>query len=132
MRALTKLFRYGVVGIIGAVTHMSTLFLLVELHVATPVVATTMGFLLALITSYWINRLWTFGYKGSYWSSMARYGIVSFIGLGLNILIIKLCTDVLGLWYGWGAFAAVVAVALNNFVLNNIWTFSHRPSSPSP
>ena len=50
------------------------------------------------------------------------------IGLGLNILIIKLFTDFLGLWYGWGAFVAVGAVALNNFLLNNAWTFTHKTS----
>jgi putative flippase GtrA len=75
-----------------------------------------------------MNRIWTFGYVGSYWASLIRYCIVSLIGLGLNILIIKLFTDFLGLWYGWGAFVAVGAVALNNFLLNNAWTFTHKTS----
>ena len=58
----------------------------------------------------------------------ALAGAGSLIGLGLNILIIKLFTDFLGLWYGWGAFVAVGAVALNNFLLNNAWTFTHKTS----
>ena len=120
---LSRLLRYGVVGVLGAVVHMSTLFLLVEMHLADPVAATTAGFILALLISYLANRFWTFGFSGSYWASMIKYCVVSLIGLGLNILIIKLFTDVLGLWYGWGAMAAVVAVALNNFLLNNAWTF---------
>jgi putative flippase GtrA len=82
-----------------------------------------------LLISYGMNRIWTFGYGGSYWASLIRYCIVSLIGLGLNILIMKLSTDVLGLWYGWGAFLAVGAVALNNFLLNNAWTFTHKTSS---
>lgn len=128
MPSLSKLLRYGVVGVIGAVVHMSTLFLLVELGLTGPVAATTTGFVLALLISYGMNRIWTFGYAGSYWASLIRYCIVSLIGLGLNILIIKLFTDFLGLWYGWGAFVAVGAVALNNFVLNNAWTFTHKTS----
>lgn len=128
MPSFSKLLRYGVVGVIGAVVHMSTLFLLVELGLAGPVVATTTGFVFALLISYGMNRIWTFGYVGSYWASLIRYCIVSLIGLGLNILIIKLFTDFLGLWYGWGAFVAVGAVALNNFLLNNAWTFTHKTS----
>lgn len=123
------MLRYGVVGVIGALVHMSTLFLLVELHVTGPLVATTTGFVLALLISYAMNRMWTFGYAGSYWASLIRYCVVSLVGLGLNILIITLFTDFLGLWYGWGAFVAVGAVAVNNFVLNNAWTFTHRASN---
>ncbi|MBV7427052.1 GtrA family protein [Acidovorax sp. sif0715] len=108
---------------------MSTLFLLVEFDFAGPVVATTAGFLVALLISYAMNRIWTFGFTGSYWASLVKYCIVSVIGLGLNILIIKLFTDYLGLWYGWGAFFAVGAVALNNFVLNNAWTFTQKAPS---
>ena len=126
--ALTKVLRYGVVGVMGALVHMSTLFLLVELGVTGHVVATTIGFVLALLISYGVNRIWTFGYSGSYWASLIRYCVVSLIGLGLNILIITLFTDILGLWYGWGAFVAVGAVALNNFILNNAWTFTHETS----
>ncbi|BEP96801.1 hypothetical protein GmRootA79_51850 [Acidovorax sp. A79] len=129
MPKLSKLLRYGVVGVIGAVSHMSTLFLLVEFDFAGPVVATTAGFLVALLISYAMNRIWTFGFTGSYWASLVKYCIVSVIGLGLNILIIKLFTDYLGLWYGWGAFFAVGAVALNNFVLNNAWTFTQKAPS---
>ena len=92
MPSFSKLLRYGVVGVIGAVVHMSTLFLLVELGLTGPVVATTTGFVFALLISYGMNRIWTFGYVGSYWASLIRYCIVSLIGLGLNILIIKLFT----------------------------------------
>jgi putative flippase GtrA len=119
MPSFSKLLRYGVVGVIGAVVHMSTLFLLVELGLTGPVVATTTGFVFALLISYGMNRIWTFGYVGSYWASLIRYCIVS---------LIKLFTDFLGLWYGWGAFVAVGAVALNNFLLNNAWTFTHKTS----
>lgn len=126
MPTLSKLLRYGVVGVIGAVAHMSTLFFLVEFDFARPVAASTAGFVLALLISYAMNRIWTFAYAGSYWASLIRYCIVSLTGLGLNLLIIKLFTDVLGLWYGWGAFFAVGVVALNNFVLNNAWTFTQK------
>ena len=129
MPSVSKLLRYGAVGILGAVVHMSTLFALVETHSAKPIAATTSGFILALLISYLANRFWTFGFSGSYWASMIKYCVVSLIGLGLNILIIKLFTDVLELWYGWGALTAVVAVALNNFLLNNAWTFTSRDRS---
>lgn len=127
--SVAKLLRYGAVGVLGAATHMSTLFVLVETHSAEPIAATTAGFILALLVSYLANRFWTFGFSGSYWASMIKYCLVSLIGLGLNILIIKLFTDMLGLWYGWGALTAVVAVALNNFLLNNAWTFTSRDRS---
>src|SRR3989344_1419423 len=58
MPSFSKLLRYGVVGVIGAVVHMSTLFLLVELGLTGPVVATTTGFVFALLISYGMNRIW--------------------------------------------------------------------------
>ncbi len=126
------MLRYGVVGVMGAAAHMCTLFILVEMKLAGPAVATTLGFLCALILSYWVNRLWTFGYQGSYWVSAARYCTVSLVGLGLNILIITLTTDFFRLWYGWGAGIAVVVVAINNFMLNNLWTFTSKATHSSP
>lgn len=130
MPSLQKLFRYGVVGVMGAITHMSTLFALVEWSGIPPLPATVMGFVVALVTSYALNRTWTFQHQGKHLPSMVKYCTVSLIGLLLNMVIIALCTDVLGLWYGWGGATAVVVVALNNFVLNSLWTFA--PAKPPP
>lgn len=126
---LRKLIRYGIVGVMGAITHMSTLFALVELGLARPIPATVAGFVLALLTSYLLNRYWTFQHQGAHLPSMAKYCVVSVFGLLLNMGIITLCTDVLGWWYGWGGAIAVVVVAANNFFLNNFWTFA--PARPS-
>lgn len=125
-KMLLKMVRYGVVGMIGTGTHFLLLILLVEWGGVHPFVGSCLGFIAALIASYFLNRTWTFvtvaegrGRRGIF----LKYTVVSLIGLMLNMGMMYVFLT----WLVWPYLCAqamvVFVVPLSNFLLNYYWTF---------
>ncbi len=77
----------------------------------------------SVIATYLANYFWTFQSSNDHLVTLFRFAVTSFVGLLLNISIMHLCVDILGLWYLYGAFINIVAVALTSFLLHVNWSF---------
>lgn len=112
------------VGGLGTVAHLSTLYFLVEGTGSEPLLASFIGFLASLFLSYWLNATWTFGaVRQQHRRALLRYFAVSVMGLCLNTLIMFLLIKILGLWYFASQIVAAVLVPFHNLLLNTYWTF---------
>ncbi|NHN32944.1 GtrA family protein [Paenibacillus agricola] len=117
------LFRYGAVGLLGTLLHFAALYVLVEAFGFNPVLASTLGFVLVLLISYLINKLWTFQDSPSGWKPFLKYTVVSMAGLLLNSGIMYTAVDWLHFNYLIAQCFVVVAVPASNFLFNYYWTF---------
>lgn len=82
-----KLFSFAFAGGIGMIVDLGVLRLLIELG-ATPFVARVPAIALAMATTWFINRNFTFGDSGrSIGSEGSRYASVAIIGALLNYAI---------------------------------------------
>ena len=117
-------WRYVIVGLLGAVTHTSTLIILVECFRVNPIVSSVAGFLVVLTLCYWLNVKWSFeNSEQSHRKAIFRYTLVSVMGLCLNTLIMFCLVNGLGIWYLLGQAIATLIVPIHNFLLNFYWTF---------
>jgi putative flippase GtrA len=123
LKTVRKFSRYAVVGIIGTFTHLGILAFLVEILHHTPIISSTIGFLVTVIISYYLNYNWTFRSKGKHLVVLTRYITVSLIGLCLNTGIMHLVVHVFSLWYGFGQMISIILIPLSNFFLNSKWAF---------
>lgn len=123
---LKQFFRYGIAGSAATLVHVSVVFLLVELGGLAPVLATIPAFLVALGVSYLMNHRWTFSAKGGHDQHFPRYALVAGLGLGLNVLIMGLAVDVLGVSYAWGLVVVVMIIPITGFLLQRHWSFAHK------
>lgn len=57
---LRQFFRFGIVGFLAAMVHISIVAYLVQLHHFIPLVANIYAFLISFQASYWGHRFWTF------------------------------------------------------------------------
>ena len=57
---IRKFTKYATVGLFGALTHIGILVAFVELLNQNPVLSSTVGFIVALAVSYYLNHCWTF------------------------------------------------------------------------
>lgn len=57
---------------------------------------------------------------------MVKFGIVGGTGIGVNLAILYLLTDIAGLHYVASAFIAIEASIIFNFYFNERWTFRDR------
>ena len=118
------IIRYGVVGVIGTITHVGITIILVELLHISPTVSTSIAFSCVLLISYILNRHWTFEKTdGKHLSDFIKYSSVSLLGLSLNAGIMHYTVSALQNWYIYGLAAAALIVPVTNFILNKYWVF---------
>ena len=91
---IIKFFKFGVVGVSGAVIDFGVTALCKGIFGIPGLLANAIGFTLAATSNYFLNRVWT-------WKSTskevgieyAKFFFVSLLGLGLNSLIVFLLED---------------------------------------
>ena len=116
-------FRFGIVGALATVTHMVVLVTLVELGGLHPTLSTAVAFTVAVLTSFQLNRSWTFASRGRRITQLPRFVLIQILGLLLNTGIMTLVYDVLH-WHYLTALALwVLVVPPVTFVLQRYWTF---------
>lgn len=121
---LIKLFSYGMIGLIGTLIHFPVLILMVELFHQDPVLSSSIGFIVTVIVSFYLNRRFTFRTKSSKTTiTFIKYTVVSCSGFILNSVIMYSSIHILSLHYTIGQAIVVVLLPISNFLLNNFWTF---------
>ncbi len=55
-----------------------------------------------------------------------KYGLVGSVGFVIHLLVLWLLTDYGHLWYMVSATIAIIVAALNNYILNYLWTFKDK------
>ena len=119
--------RYVVVGLLSTVTHVGVLAWLVEWFSVAVVPATIFAFSASLVVSFALNYVFAFRADTVVVSSFLRFMTVALLGLLLNVLVMDVFSNYLGIHYGYAVLIAIVVVTLNNFTLHYFWTFEkHR------
>jgi Predicted membrane protein len=119
-----KLIKFCVVGFSGMIVDFGTTWLLKEKAGLNKYLSNSAGFILAASSNYCLNRIWTFHSQNTriateYFSFIG----ISFIGLGINNLILYLLTEKLHLNFYLSKLCAIGVVTLWNFVMNYLVTF---------
>ena len=55
-----------------------------------------------------------------------QYSLVGLVGFGVHLVILWFLTDKLHVWYMLSAAIAITIAALNNYILNYLWTFKDK------
>ncbi|WP_109471673.1 GtrA family protein [Ornithinimicrobium cavernae] len=120
-----RLLRYAVAGGLSALTHVGTLTVLVETGLASPVVASTIGFVLSIVVSYSLQKAWVFSSTAAHRTTLPRFLVATAVGLLLNAAVLALGTEVLSVHYVLVQAVALVLIPLSNYLINSLWTFRH-------
>lgn len=60
---------------------------------------------------------------------MLKFGLIGASGVGVNMGLLYLLTEYIGLYYLYSAVIAIETSIISNFVLNDLWTFYDRGES---
>jgi putative flippase GtrA len=115
--------KYFVGGCFALAVHLLILATLVELLNANPLVATSIGFIVALCVNYLVQHTWVFGFAGTHKVSFPRYVAITSITFVANIALFRLLSVAFGLWYLAAQTAATGIIFVVNFVINRHYTF---------
>jgi len=118
--------RFSVVGVVSNGIFYA-LYLVLTGHGLLPKVAMTLTFALAVVFSFGLNRRWTFLQRGRTGTRFARYLTVYVAGYCVNVAMLMVFVDILGIAHEAVQGAAVITVASLVFVLQKYWVFKCHP-----
>lgn len=121
---LLKVCSYGIIGLIGTLIHLLTLVILVENFRCDPVISSAVGFILALVVSFLLNKTITFkGKSNQAFTLLIKYTVVSCLGFLMNSAIMYSTVHIFMLHYALGQAIVIIILPATNFLVNNYWTF---------
>ena len=121
---ISQLMKFSLVGVINTLIHYALFYLFYSLFGVYHLVASTLGFIAAVINSFLLNKYWTFRSN----SPQLAKQFLRFFSVSLAALLINLATMALLVeWYMVDPLVAQLAAIgftlLVNFAGNKWWSF---------
>ncbi|HWS35985.1 MAG TPA: GtrA family protein [Actinoplanes sp.] len=120
---LPRLARYGVSGILSAITHL-TVGLAATMLGAAPVPASTVGFVASIAVSYLLQRAWVFRSAAGHTVTVARFLTVTAAAFTLNTAVLWAGATLLGAPFVVAQAVAILLIPGLNYAINSRWTFA--------
>ncbi len=128
-RASRQFVKYCFVGASGVVLNMIVYTILVSVADLHYLAGATISFSIAVTNNFLLNKYWTFGNPdGPVFTQAFRFFVISVISLGVNLMILRLLIEDLGVANEIEAqMIAIAMVTILNFAGNKLWSF-RQPS----
>ena len=120
--------RFAIVGGIGTVVKLGSLWLLVEMGGLHYLGAYPVAFVLTVSSNYLLNSLWTFRDRERGLKGYAKYMTLSSFTLCINQGLLWFLSSQLGLWYMWSASLGVLVAFFLNFTISRGWVWRESRS----
>ncbi len=126
MEWLYKFIKFGIVGLVGTFVDFGFTWLFKEKFRLNKYIANAIGFSMAVINNYLLNRFWTFQSNNHQWGTeFGKFVAFSVVGLVLNTLFIRLYNDKLKIPFYYAKGLAIICVFFWNFFVNYFFNFHH-------
>ncbi len=120
-----KFVKFGIVGASGVVVDFGITWLLKEKLRLNQYLANSTGFMCAVLSNYFLNRIWTFHSQDSAVGlQFAKFFVVALVGLGINNALIYFFNEKQKLSFYISKAIATAIVMLWNFGANYLFTFT--------
>ena len=123
MSFLTRTLRFGAVGVLTAVLHYGLLYIGVEALRLNATLASSLGFVVAVIFNYLMHYSWTFDEPAPHGRTLRRYLLMISCGFLINATVMYAGVQWAALNYLLTQALALVVVVSWNFVISNVWVF---------
>lgn len=125
MQLQKQFLRFAAVGVLATLSTYISLILLVEVWHMNVIGASVFGYIVGIIVNYALNYGFTFGSTRGHHILVPKFLVVMSIGLLLNIGIMSLGVNWIGVHYVIAQLAAVAVVLIWSFTANRFWVFTN-------
>lgn len=120
-----QLVRFGIVGGLGFIVNLAVYALFVHPLAVDYRIAAVVAWLVAVLNNFVWNRHWTFDARaGRAHAQAVRFIVVSLAAFGVNLLLLTVFVESVGLAKVPAQALAVAGSMPFNFLGNKLWTFS--------
>lgn len=131
MKRKGELLRFGkfcLVGLSGVLVNIGLLWLLTEIIGLFYLISAAISIETSVISNFILNDFFTFPDRRSptaksFLNRLLKYNLLTLAGLGVNICILWLLTEFLGIYYLIAELFGIAAATLWNYLSNTWWTW---------
>ena len=121
---------FSLIGVVNTIIHFAVFMVLFESLGVHYLLASTLGFVAAVINSYWMNSRWTFaGLARRDTGEFVRFVTVSVAALLVNFCCMLVLVDLWSLYPPVAQAFSILFTLLVNFLGNLYWAFARTPRS---
>jgi putative flippase GtrA len=123
-----RIVRYLIAGGTAAASHLAIFFVLVQFGHLYYLHASIVGFVMAIVVSFAMQKFWTFRDTPLHDVHMqfSRYAAVVFTNLLLNTMLVYLFVEKIGMWYLPAQIIATIIIAITGYFGYRHFVFRER------
>tara|TARA_Y100000310_G_scaffold309442_1_gene353532 strand:+ start:224 stop:634 length:411 start_codon:yes stop_codon:yes gene_type:complete len=122
--AHTQFAKFLVVGTVGMIINLGSLYFLVEFLDLYYMIGATISFILSITHNFFFNKIWSFRNKKSeYKKQYGQYLLISILSMLIGLGLLNLIVELLGIWYFFAQIFAVMIAGINSFLWVKFWVF---------
>jgi len=116
------MIRFGIVGVANTIIGYGTYLILVAFGINVQL-AMAGNWVIGSIFSFFLNKYWTFGQKTNDLGSIIRFIIVCTLAMLLNIALVTVAVNFLGMEKRIGGLVSMLFVIIINFLGQKFFAF---------
>jgi len=125
---LRRFLKFCLVGGSGVFVNMGLLWVLTEIAGLFYLLSAAISIETSIISNFILNNQFTFRDRGSsgvksFFNRLVKFNLVSLVGLGINMGVLWLLTEVFGLYYLLSNLCGIAVATLWNYLVNTWWTW---------
>lgn len=121
------LIRFFISGITTALVQLSVLFLLTDILEIYYITSSILAFLVALLTSFNLQKRWTFKNSSSdQGKQFIVYSVTAIVNLILNTALMYLFVDIFNIWYILSQVIVFGIIAVESFLIYRFIIFKEE------
>jgi len=125
-KLINQILKFGVVGGIAFVIDYGILFLLAKVIGLNELISAAISFIISLTFNYFLSTKWVFEAKKQTPKEVIIFVLLSVVGLGINEVLIYLCTKKLGIDVMIVKLFATAIVMVYNFITRKLIIEKHN------
>lgn len=118
---LPQLTKFVVTGGTATLVHMGLFWVFKQWMPI--VVATTLGFLIAFVVSFTLQKYWTFKSQGQVAKQGIAFFVLQMVNLTINALAMYVLVEKFGFWDMGSQFVVLGTLAVSTFIISKLFIF---------
>ena len=115
--------RFSIVGVLATLTYFIAANIFTLLGLFTPKTASVFAYIIGMAVSFTGQSRFSFKVKNVKFIHLARYIILSILGLLVSYFSIELCETYFNIPVFWGTVFTSVSIPLLSFIMMKFWVF---------